>query len=426
MTPSRRAAATALHAVFGDARRVPEAWDRGLAPEDAALARAMLGLVLRRWGRLQAWFETRLKDARRGAPLGSRVAAALGAAQLAWLPGISEHAAVNESVELAGDRELGFPPHRGLVNAVLRAAAKDRSALAAELATLSGDLDQPPFARRAMEAALAPRSQSEALPQLWDTLQTEPAPVFRALRDTPLPEGLMPDPTGPGALILAPGAPFPRPWLVEGAGMVQDRSSQALMAFAWNGQPARILDACAAPGGKTTALAQRFPAAQITALEQDARRSERLRQNLEVRKVKAHIITSEASRWLETTELHFDLILLDAPCTGSGTLRKHPELAWIGDAIDLGRLCAVQARLLKAATARLTPGGLLLYAVCSWFPEEGLAHRDVLLKAHPELAPVAVWPSTFGRGEAASSVFLPDPLAWEGEGFQGFALQKKA
>lgn len=426
MTPSRRAAATALHAVFGDARRVPEAWDRGLAPEDAALARAMLGLSIRHWGRLQAWFESRLRDARRGAPLGSRVAAALGAVQLAWLPGVSGHAAVNEAVELAGDRELGFPPHRGLVNAVLRAATKDRGALAAELAALPGDLDQPPFARRAMEAALAPRAQSEALPQLWERLQTEPPPVFRRLRDTPLPEGLVPDPACPGALLLAPGAPFPRPWLVSGDGMVQDRSSQALMAFAWDGRPARILDACAAPGGKTTALTQRFPDAQVTALEQDARRTERLRQNLEARGVRAHVITTEASRWLETTELDFDLILLDAPCSASGTLRKHPELAWIGDAIDLGRLATVQARLLEAASARLAPGGLLVYAVCSWFPEEGLAHRDILLKAHSELAPVAVWPSAFGRGEAASSVFLPDPLAWEGEGFQGFALQKKA
>ncbi len=426
LTPSRRAAALALHAVFGEARRVPEGWDRDLGPEDAALARAMLGLAVRRWGRLQAWFESKLRDARRGAPLGSRVAAALGAVQLAWLPGISDHAAVHECVELAGDRELGFPPHRGLLNAVLRAAAKDRNALAAELAALPADLDLPPFARKAMEAALTPRGQMEALPRLWERLQTEPSPTFHALQDEDLPEGLVPDPTCPGALVLAPEASFPRPWLMSGAGMVQDRSSQALMAFAFEGQPTRILDACAAPGGKTTALARRFPGAQITALEQDARRSERLRQNLAFRKVEAHIITSEAARWMETAEIAFDLILLDAPCTGSGTLQKHPEMAWIGDAIDRDRLVNVQRRLLEAAATRLAPGGLLIYAVCSWFAEEGLAHRDPLLKAHPDLTPMAAWPAAFGRGEAASSVFLPDPLAWTGEGFQAFALQRKA
>ncbi len=424
LSPSRRSAALALHAVFGDSRRVPEGWDRDLSPEDAALARAMLGLTLRRWGRLQAWFEARLKDPRRGAPLGSRIAAALGFTQLAWLSGVSAHAAVHESVELAGDRELGFPPHRGLVNAILRAASRDRSALAAGLETLPPHLDHSPFVLRAAESALRPRGQSALAPVLLERLQHEPVPAFVDLGGAPIPDGLVPVEGQPGALRLVPGAPFPRAWLMEGHGMVQDLSSQALMGFACATEPLDILDVCAAPGGKTTALARRFPTARVTALERDPRRAERLKANLQARGTTATVHVADAAPWLLATDQTFDLILLDAPCSGSGTLQKHPELTWIGDSLQVHRLQGAQARLLEAALSRLRPGGLLIYAVCSWFPEEGLNHLAPLQEHHPDVVPAAVWDASFGLDGAASSRFLPDPLTWEGEGFQGFAVRR--
>ena len=120
----------------------------------------------------------------------------------------------------------------------------------------------------------------------------------------------------------------------------------------------------------------------------------------------------------------FDLILLDAPCSGSGTLQKHPELTWIGDGLDLERLASIQRGLLEAAAARLAPGGLLVYAVCSWLPEEGEAHRRWLLEARPELAPAAVWPEGFGTEPGPTAFFRPHPLAWRGEGFQAFAFSR--
>ncbi|MCM2250499.1 MAG: hypothetical protein NDI58_08080, partial [Geothrix sp.] len=95
-TPARLHVAHALHEVFGEKGRVPDFWDRELG-EDAHLAQALLGLCLRRWGRIQAWVKPKLKDPDRGVPLGTRVALAMGLAQLAWLPGVSDHAAVNES-----------------------------------------------------------------------------------------------------------------------------------------------------------------------------------------------------------------------------------------------------------------------------------------------------------------------------------------
>jgi 16S rRNA (cytosine967-C5)-methyltransferase len=415
-SPARLAAARALHAVFGEGSRVPEGWNAGLSPADATLARAMLGPALRRWGRIQAFVEGRLKDPSRGLPLGTRVALALGLVQVAWLPGVADFAAVSESVGLVADRELGFPVHRGLVNAVLRAAAKDRAATARALEALPPSLDRTPFAERILDAC-AP-AEREAL---WARLQQEPDPCFRELKPGTAPDGLEPDPAAPGALRLRAGAPFPRAWLMAGEGMVQDRSSQALMAFAWEGNPRRILDACAAPGGKTTALARRYPSAELFALEKAPKRAEALARTLERRGVKAHVVNEDAAPWLRQGGRPFDLILLDAPCSASGTLRKHPELAWTGQGIDLDRLAAVQRDLLGAALSRLAPGGLLIYAVCSVFPEEGLGHLDRLRREQPGLDLLEAWPEHLG-----GSRFHPDPMAWEGEGFQAFALHRPA
>jgi 16S rRNA (cytosine967-C5)-methyltransferase len=422
-TPARIHVAHALHEVFGEGGRVPDIWDRDLG-EDAQLAQALLGLCLRRWGRLQAWVKPKLKDPDRGVPLGTRVTLAMGLAQLAWLPGVSDHAAVNESVDLSADRDLGFPPHKGLVNALLRRAAKNRADLADELDALPPALDRGPAAERALKAALAPHHAEGEIEALWARLQQPPRPDFRLLKGE-APEGLVPVAELPGCLCLVDGAPFPRPWLESAGGLVQDRSSQALLAYTWTRPVVRILDACAAPGGKTTTLALRHPGAVITALEVNPRRAARLRQTLQQRGIEARVIQADAAEWLEGNEATFDLILLDAPCSGSGTLQKHPEWPWLKHD-DLPRLTGLQRRLLTAATERLDPGGLLIYAVCSWLPEECGSHREWLGQARPDLRPAGVWPASLGTASDAegdsTAFFRPHPLRWEGEGFQAFAM----
>lgn len=424
ITSSRLAVARALWRVFEHTSRVPEDWDEGLTPEDAALAQALLGQTLRKWGRVQAWFDRHLKDPARGVPLGTRVAASLGLVQLAWLSGVSTHAAVHESVSLAAHPKLGFPPHKGLVNAVLRKASADRQALAMALETLDADLDRSDFVEAALIGALGPRGQTASLEQLWARLQSIPTPTFRSLAQGSEPEGLVPDTLVDGAWVQEAGAAFPREWLASGSGMAQDRSSQALMAFHWPHTPDSIADLCAAPGGKTTALALRWPQAALVALEQDARRARRLQENLMRRRVHAQVVVADALAWLRRLEAPLDLILLDAPCSASGTLQKHPELTWVGDSVDLPRLIHVQESLLEAAISRLAPGGLLIYAVCSWFTEEGFAHRERLLARHPELKPAAIWPAHLCLGDPADGCFQPDPLTWPGEGFQGFAITR--
>jgi 16S rRNA (cytosine967-C5)-methyltransferase len=207
--------------------------------------------------------------------------------------------------------------------------------------------------------------------------------------------------------------------------MVQDRSSQALLSYVWDRPVTRILDACAAPGGKTTTLALRHPGVALTALEVHSKRATRLRQTLQQRGVEAQVIQADAAEWLERNATTFDLILLDAPCSGSGTIQKHPEWPWLAHD-ELPRLTGLQRRLLAAAASRLAPGGLLIYAVCSWLPEEGEAHRQWLVQAHPGLTPAPVWPADWGTetdsSGAHTAFFRPHPLTWEGEGFQGFAV----
>lgn len=420
VTLSRQAAARVLHAVFVRGSRIPEGWDARLSEEDAALAQAILGRTLRSWGRLQAWVQPRLNQSGRGLPPGTRIALGIGLAQLAWLDGVSDHAAVHEAVSLVTDPELGFPPHRGLVNALLRQASRDRLRLRQELEDLDPALDRPPFAERILEAAIGSDPAQRAA--LWERLQQVPSPAFRCLRGD-CPPGLEGDPELPGAFLRRQGANFPHEWLRSGAAMVQDRSSQALMTFRWEGAgPGRILDACAAPGGKTTALRQRFPGSELIAVEKDSRRARRLEENLKARGVQAEIVLADAVDWLRQGPPAFDLVLLDAPCSGSGTLAKHPELAWIGDRIDLPRLVEQQRALLEAALSVLASGGLMIYAVCSWLPEEGEEHRARLRAAQPHLEAPELWPEAW----SPQGIFRPDPMTWEGEGFQAFGLRVPA
>ena len=433
-TPSRLSAANALYSVFAKAQRVGDDWDSGLSHEDAGLAQAILGLCLRRWGRLNSWCLPKLKDPARSLPTETRIALGMGLAQLAWLPGVADHAAVAESVELISHGSIGFSPHKGLVNAILRSASRDRTLLAAELDSLPAELDQTGYAKRLLQAALLSRDTPENLKTLWNKLQQPPLPAFAALGGTP-PDGLTPHGQFPQAWRLLPGAPFPFEWLRSGAGMVQDISSQALMDFNWPSEkpdPARILDLCAAPGGKTTALAHRWPQAKIFAVEQNPRRAQRLRENLAARGLSATVEQAEAAAWLRRGGRPFDLILIDAPCTASGTLRKHPELNWIRSGADIERLARVQETLIDAALSRLSPGGLLIYSVCSWFPEEGFNHLPRLESINPQITPAPIWPAGQGTGqgtdkgtEGLTHLFRPDPLTWDGEGFQGFAVISK-
>ena len=160
------------------------------------------------------------------------------------------------------------------------------------------------------------------------------------------------------------------PGFAEGQFWVQDAAAALPARLLAPRAGERIADLCAAPGGKTAQLAA--AGAKVTAVERDAKRAERLRENLARLQLPAEIITADAIGFRPAAP--FDAILLDAPCTATGTIRRHPDVAWLKRARDVATAAALQSRLLQSAAAMLAPGGRLVFATCSLQAEEGEAH----------------------------------------------------
>ncbi len=388
MDPTRLFALQLLRAVIDQHRSLDEALDR-LAGEarDRAAAHRLAATALRRAGTLDAVLEPHLK---RAPPDAVRLILRLGAAQLLLLD-TPPHAAVATSVELARTQKLA--PFAGLVNAVLRRVAEGGAAAMAELD--SPRLDTPPWlwaSWGAQARAIAMAHQQEAPLDL--TLKHFPEP------GTALPEGgtMLPG----GSVRLPAGTRVTDlPGLAAGDFWVQDS------AAAW---PARLLfprpgevvaDLCAAPGGKTAQLAA--AGARVLAVESNEKRVPRLRENLGRLGLAAELVQADANAW--RPEALLDAVLLDAPCSATGTIRRHPDLPHIKRPADLAALVAGQDRLLESAAAMLRPGGRLVYAVCSLQPEEGEQRVATALRLGLEPAP-------FTAGELAALPEARTPDGW--------------
>src|SRR5204863_7360390 len=176
------------------------------------------------------------------------------------------------------------------------------------------------------------------------------------------------------------------PGFAEGAWWVQDAAATLPARLLGDISGKRVADLCAAPGGKTLQLAA--AGAQVTAVDISARRMARVSENLARAGLAADLVTADVGKWV--TSATFDAILLDAPCSGTGTLRRHPDIAWLKDEQDVGRLTLAQDRLLLHALGLLKPGGTLVYAVCSLQEEEGVARVEALLAREPRVTRIAV------------------------------------
>lgn len=238
-------------------------------------------------------------------------------------------------------------------------------------------------------------------------------------------------PVGKHGVILASARPVPSlPGFAEGHFSVQDAAAQWAAPLLLEGLAPeqgkahlRILDACAAPGGKTAHLLE-LADCQVTALDIDARRCERVAQNLGRLGLQAQILVGDASRPADWWDGQlYDGILLDAPCTASGIVRRHPDVRWLRRPTDIGQLALIQARLLSTLWPLVKPGGRLLYCTCSVFRDEGdhqikaflARNTDALLMPSPgHLLPQ-------GSSEAA---VLPDNLKREHDGFYYALLEK--
>ncbi|MCA1528207.1 RsmB/NOP family class I SAM-dependent RNA methyltransferase [Bradyrhizobium yuanmingense] len=347
-----------------------------LADRDRALMRRLVATVLRRLGTL-GHVLSRLLD--KGVPSDApraQSALLIGAAQILWMD-VPDHAAVDLSVRLVqSDRRAAR--YAGLVNAVLRRCAREGKALVEEVATQS--LDLPPWLLARWSAhygEATARDMASALghePSLDLTVKSDPAQWASRLHGETLPTGTV--------RMLLHGSVTMLPGFAEGQWWVQDAAAALPARLFGDVKGKSIADLCAAPGGKTAQLV--LSGAQVTAIDRSPARVARLRENLARLSLQAETVVADAVEWAGPAEA-FDGILIDAPCTSTGTIRRHPDVAWLRQDSDIATLAALQQRLLRKSVSLLKPGGTLVYCTCSLEPEEGEQAVAALLAAEPAL-----------------------------------------
>jgi 16S rRNA (cytosine967-C5)-methyltransferase len=333
---------------------------------------------------------------------------------------VATHAAVDETVAAA--RGLGKDWAAGLVNGVLRTFLRDRASLEAAAASDSA-------AGYAHPAWLVMRLRS-AWPDEWAAIlnaaNARPPMTLRVNRlrgstadylETLARAGLAASGIAevPSAVVLDQPVEVGRlPGFGEGAVSVQDAGAQLAAPLLDPRAGEGVLDACAAPGGKTGHLLEWCPEARVTAVDIDARRLARVRENLDRLGLAARLTQGDAERPAgEWAEDRYDRILLDVPCTATGVIRRHPDIKLLRRAQDVAELVARQARILDAVWPLLRPGGILLYVTCSLLPEENQNQVDRFLGRWPDARALPI-DAPWGRVVGAGRQTLPGERTMDG------------
>jgi 16S rRNA (cytosine967-C5)-methyltransferase len=349
-----------------------------LAPADRRLATALVLGVLR-W---QIWLDGQIRPLlkRPGAKLDAEVLTALrlGAFQLLFLDRVPAHAAIGESVELA--KQAGHRFASGMVNAVLRKFAQRETVSESAAAAAAAEVYPAWMVERwvahyghnaARAICLHGQAQPETVVRMQDS-QMESSMVEAELAQS----GVQ---LAPGELLtcaraVSAGDVTATAAFHEGRVRVQDEGSQliaelaACLSSGSRDGVKRALDACAAPGGKTLILAERIPQARIVACEASAKRLEPMRERLAAYADRIECRHADVTALEETSA--FDLALVDAPCSGTGTLGRNPEIRHRLKPEDLTRHAERQKAILRAALRAVRPGGVVVYSTCSLEPEE--------------------------------------------------------
>ena len=332
-----------------------------LDDRDRGLTRAIVAVVLRRLGTLRYLLGSFLEEGPPAQAPRVETALLIGAAQILFLE-VPDHAAVDLAVRLAREDRMALH-FAGLVNAVLRRIAREgKERIAALDAPV---LDTPPWlmARwiktygEATAHAIAAANGRE--PALDLTVKSDAEGWAAKLDGRVLPTG--------SVRTIVHGAVTALPGFDEGAWWVQDAAAAIPARLLGNVAGLRVADLCAAPGGKTAQLI--VAGAKVTAVDRAPGRLKRLQENLTRLSLEAELVCADVAAW--TPEQPFDAVLLDAPCTSTGTIRRHPDVPWLKRSADITSLAAAQRRLLDHAITLIKPGGKLVYCTCSLEPEEG-------------------------------------------------------
>jgi 16S rRNA (cytosine967-C5)-methyltransferase len=389
---ARRIAADILDGVLHKHRTLDDQLDgagahpalKTLSDRDRALMRRLVATILRRLGTL-GHLLSRLLD--RGIPTDApraQSALLIGAAQILWMD-VPDHAAVDLSVRLAqSDRRASR--YTGLVNAVLRRCAREGQAIVEDAKDQT--LDIPPWLMARWNAhygEATARAMAHALghePSLDLTVKSDAAEWASRMHGETLPTGTV--------RTLLHGSVTMLPGFTDGQWWVQDAAAALPARLFGDIKGKALADLCAAPGGKTAQLA--LAGAQVTAIDRSPARVARLRDNLARLSLQAETVVADTVEWPGTSE-SFDGILIDAPCTSTGTIRRHPDVAWLRQESDIAPLVALQKRLLQKAIALLKPGGTLVYCTCSLEAEEGEGAISALLASEAALRRAPIEPA---------------------------------
>jgi 16S rRNA (cytosine967-C5)-methyltransferase len=386
--PARRAALAILSGVLQKRRPLDAGLDQlaGLAARDAGFARALVSQTLRHMGALDAVLRKFVAK-----PLAPHKAGAaseillLGTCELLILK-VAPHAAVDAANELAAkdSKAVHFKP---LINAVLRKIVQQGEAV------LSG-LDRERLSTPDWLWSRWMAQYDAGTARLIARAHQNEAPIDIVLRSPdaafPPSEALF----GSVRRLSDPGRIEELEGFADGGWWVQDAAASIPATLLGDVAGKRVIDLCAAPGGKTMQLAA--AGAKVTAVEIDAARAGRLRENLARTKLSAEIAQADARDY----DGKAPLVLIDAPCTATGTIRRHPDLPWIKGAADVTASAAAAYEILESGAAMVEPGGMLVFAVCSLEREEGEEQIAAFLEAHPEFsrAPIAA-SEVYGHGE---------------------------
>lgn len=383
----RAAAVNAVALVLFERRFLEDALTESCAdiddPRDRAFAHALAATALRRKGQIEAVLDTYIEQKLRARTGRAPVILLCGAAQLLFME-TEPHAAISTCVALAAADEKA-KRLKGLINAVLRNVSRDRDAIMPALPPATANL--PKWLSTRLRADFGPDT----------TAKIADAHTAKANVDLTIKSGTPQNDLQSLGVSLPTGSlrlnnPYPAvpdlPGFADGNWWVQDVAASLPALLFDDLQDTTALDMCSAPGGKTLQLCA--AGAAVTALDTSAFRLEKVSENLARTRLRAVCIAVDALEF-EPDEL-FDVILLDAPCSATGTIRRHPDMPYVRGNDDVKLLLALQRKLLRQAAKLLKPGGTLVYAVCSLLADEGPKQISAFLNEHGDFKRLSITP----------------------------------